>query len=69
MSDIDAKLIRNIFGVMNSIDDGDVDHSVLPYLDWKRFADNPMRVFPKLEDAQQDAIAALINKRLARNGE
>jgi hypothetical protein len=69
MADFTARDIRNIFGVMNSIDYGDVSEDVLPMLDWKRFADNPMRVFPKLEDSQQDAIAAIINKRLARNGE
>ncbi len=68
-NEITSKLIRNILGSLNGIDYGDVSEDVLTMLDWKRFADNPMRVFPKLNDAQQDAIAAIINKRLARNGE
>jgi hypothetical protein len=64
MPDIDAKLIRSILGALNFIDFGDVDKATLSYADWCHFTSAPARVFPKLKDDQQDAIAALICRRL-----
>lgn len=65
-SNITASHIRNILGVMNTIDFGDVDKAVLPHIDWHHFSTAPMRVFPKLNDKQQDAIAAEVGRRLSR---
>jgi hypothetical protein len=55
---ITAALIRNIIGALMSKD-------ILPIETWRKFCDAPMR-FGHLNDAQQDAIAALIDTRLAR---
>jgi hypothetical protein len=66
MRDIDAKLIRNVLGALNCIDYGDVEKSTLPYGDWLNFTAQPARVFPRLNDDQQDAIAALISRRLTK---
>lgn len=60
MPDITARDIRNILGAMNFIDFGDVDKAILPYPDWHHFSTAPARVFPKLNDAQQDAIASFL---------
>ena len=60
---ITASHIRNILGAMNSIDFGDVDKAILPYEAWHHFSTAPMRVFPKLTDAQQEAVAAEVNRR------
>lgn len=66
MPEIDARLIRNVLGALNCIDYGDVDKATLSYADWCHFTAAPARVFPKLKDDQQDAIAALISRRLSK---
>jgi hypothetical protein len=66
MPDIDSKLIRNVLGALNFIDFGDVDKATLSYADWCHFTAAPARVFPKLKDDQQDAIAELISRRLTK---
>lgn len=62
---ITASTIRNILGAMNSIDYGDVDSNVLPLNDWHRFSTAPAAVFPRLCDDQQEAIAAVVSRKLA----
>jgi hypothetical protein len=66
MPEIDARLIRNVLGALNGFDYGDVDPSLLDYAAWQRFSADPARIFPKLKDHQQDAIAALISRRLTK---
>jgi hypothetical protein len=64
--DITASLIRNILAGLRNIDFGDADGNVLDRSSWNRFATDPARIFPRLSDDQQDAIAEVINARLAR---
>lgn len=66
MPDITAALIRNILGSLNCIDFGDVDQGVMSFPQWSRFSAAPARIFPELSDDQQDAIAALINRKLEK---
>lgn len=66
-AELSAADIRNILGVMRSIDFGDVSEEVLPFQAWGMFAAKPADVFPRLSDRAQNAITDVINKRMSRH--